>query len=260
MNKEAITQEIIEGITNKSIMNKLIDVVFVHDNPCTITNEMTHKVNGELKTITTTQTHTLKSHKMIVKNNLIFTDEVNTTQTIMKNTHVYDCAALRINREFISSIDSYSTLVKSSDSTRFSISGLSRWFKKPSIKELINKILDFSDGQDWVLLNDETYKIISNSPYFDLVSVSDNNLLSGVGILKMSGRSISVFLNPNITKNKRSYTTKTFNTNKIYTGKNTSVSIMIKDGFDITMLNENGYMISIEYKIVKNDDIKCIII
>lgn len=259
MNKEVITQEIIDGITNKSVMNKLIDVVFVHDNPCTIISELTEKVNGELKTTTTTTTYVLKSHKMIVKNNLIFTDEVNTNQTIMKNTHVYDCAALRINREFITNIDSYSVAIKPQP-MGFSLNPFSGLFSKPSTKDLINKILDFSAGQDWVLLNDDTYKLFSNTPYFESVPVSGNNLLSGVGILKMSGRSVAVFLNPNITKRKRSYISKTTNTNKIYTGKNTSVCIMIKDKFDISMLSENGYMISIEYKIVKNDDIKCIII
>lgn len=266
MNDDSINikNELLTGIANKSVMNQLVNIIFVDDNPCTIKIENTKVVDGNIVVNFNENIYSLDKHRMIIKDsnygNVIISDELNNPNTIMKNIKLSDCASMRINREFISKIDNLEKLIVK----KWSFFNRSLLNKILSIKSdccLIKKIIEESIDYNWIIVDQKSYDVIKNSNFFIENNSSNDCLIKNMGILKIGLSSIVVYLNPGIYKHRNVYLKKNV-VNAIYFGKYSSMSILIKKDVDIEKLKSNAdsYSLTLQYKFIEGDPIKCLIL
>lgn len=263
-NGENIKNELLTDIANKSVMNQLVNIVFVEENPCILKTESTKIVDGVVTVDKTEDVYTLDKHRLIIKDsnygNIVISDELDNPQTIMKNVNLSDCASMRINKEFISKIDNLEKLVIKKWSY-FNRNFLNKLLSIRTECCFIKKIIEESADYNWIIVNQQTYDIIKKSNFFIENNLNSDCLIKNMGILKIGLSSVVVYLNPGITKYRNVYLKNNL-VNAIYFGKYSSMSILINKDVEIKRLksNSDSYSLTLQYKFIEGDPIKCLII
>lgn len=249
-----IKDDLINKIKNRSIINQLVTTIIVDNNVNNITSFKIKKINGITTIIKSVDSKKLIPHNIIVKEtksgNIIISDEVGCEQTILNNKKIYDCISLRINREFVSLIETFKNL----EVTKWKFLNpnfLERIFLNRNNFDLISKIIEIGSTYNWIIVNKDVLDIIKKSNFYEETDIKSKSFIKNVGYIKFDNITIKIYLNNNQ------------DNNKIFFGAYESISIVINKDIIVNKLDttENNYSIQIDYLFVENDTpIKCLIL
>jgi len=246
-----IKKELMPRLSSLSVMNQLVQTIYVDSNPAQIEYiEVNKSESGESQAIKVSKQVKLKKHKLIVKSMgdlmMIISDEVN-SPTITGNKLVCECISQRLNHDFLDTITSD---LKVENWTFFNQGIIRRLFHKRRNLDLINKIFQTAFDSNWIIISNSTYSILSKSTLFKENSNKSDSIIKNVGQLNLDQLSINVYLNTELVDD------------VIYFGRYDSVSIVVNKNLIVNELkstrDRKTISVEVEYQFIVNRPIKCL--
>ena len=183
-------ESLLDKISNLSVINQLVETVYVDDSKGRLETVRISKKEGVVKTINDSIDFKLKTNGFITKNNLIISDLPH-TKTIVGNKTLQQCISSNINKVFINEIKSF----KNTQFFKFKFrktSLISKIFRKSNNNKLIEKIINIGSDCSWVIIPSFMKDVISKSNKFISNVNSTNSLIYNFGTLG----NINVYVNP----------------------------------------------------------------
>jgi hypothetical protein len=247
-----IREELIPRLADLSVMSQLVNVIYVDSNPATIEYTEVQKQGNSIVKTQRVEQYKLKKHKLILKksnhHSIIISDEVN-SETIQKDGTLCGCFSMRINRGFMNVIDTFSKIEKASWSY-FNRNFFSKIFLKRTPSDLVHKIIEFGKDSSYIIIPETVADVIMKSNFFDTNSRHDDSFIKNIGILKIDGISLNVYLDCELKEN------------KIYFGKYDSVNIILNKNLNIIENKKSeektSITVEVDYAFIQKEAIKCL--
>lgn len=247
-----IKEELIPRLVDLSVMNQLVNVIYVDSNPAIIEYSEVQKQDNVIKEVKNTKEYKLKKHRLILKTNdkqsIIISDEVN-TETIQKDGTLCECFSMRINRGFMNAIDSLK-MVERTNWKYFNRGFFSKIFLTRTSNDLIHKILEIGKESSYIIIPSSVAKIITKSNFFQKNVNKCHSIIKNIGTLKIDQISLNVYLDTELSKN------------EIYFGKYDSVSIVLNKNLNVietkTSYDKTNITVEVDYLFIQKEPIKCL--
>lgn len=245
-----IENSLLNEVSNLSVMNQLVQTIFVDSNIANIEQVIVEKADGLIKNTKFNKEVKLKKHKIILKidndNVLVISDEINISKTL-NNCSLSSSISSRIDRDFISKMNSLSNL-EVEKWKYFNRNIIMSILNKRTKNDLVNKIIEIGYNFNWIIISKNIFDILKTSNYFH-INKDNSQLISNVGNIRMDNSNFNVYLCNCIPDN------------IIYFGKNDSVSIVMNKNINIeesrsSTKDKKTILIDIEYEFINNGLIK----
>lgn len=246
MTTEISKEGLIKVISDLSIVNQLVETIYVDEQKGKVDISKTIKEGYCVKTIDTKIDFKLKSYRLISKNNsysnIVISDSP-IDKTIVRNKSVYDCAISDMNQIFISELKSFKKIQKH-EYKFFNQSLLKRIFNKNTKQDLIEHIIELGSNCSWVIVPSYIMDIISKSDLFEYTVSNKNSMLAQVGNLS----NLSIYVNMNEDES------------VLYFGNYDSMIILLNKNLQVnnvrslSSIYNNETVLSLDYLMVENED------
>ena len=246
LTKTTQEENIINKISKVTVVNQLVETIYVDDSNGSIESTKTLKEGHIVRETTEKIDYKLKTHRLIVKTqknsdgHLVISD-VPKNNTIFTNKCICDCASIAVNRTFISELKSSKKIVK--NTFKFFKQGLlKRVFNENTDDKLVKNILDFGHDCSWMIVPVFIFDIIKESEWFTEIENNSKSLIRKEGKLG----EIDVYLNEDE------------NDSIIYFANYDSITVVINNNIKIdskpTVSNiySEGKVVSVDYLFIEN--------
>jgi len=246
LTKTTQEENIINKISKVTVVNQLVETIYVDDSIGSIESTKTLKEGHIVRETTEKIDYKLKTHRLIVKTqknsdgHLVISD-VPKNNTIFTNKCICDCASIAVNRTFISELKSSKKIVK--NTFKFFKQGLlKRVFNENTDDKLVKNILDFGHDCSWMIVPVFIFDIIKESEWFTEIENNSKSLIRKEGKLG----EIDVYLNEDE------------NDSIIYFANYDSITVVINNNIKIdrkpTVSNiySEGKVVSVDYLFIEN--------
>lgn len=237
---------LLQRITNLTVINQLVETIWVDDSVGKVEVSKVIKVNESIKHVNKILDYKLKSHRLLVKSNSdflsnIIISDIPNKRTIIKNRPVCESLSVDINRVFISELKSFKN-IETSSYKYFHQSIFKRIFRPNKDSDLVDNILNFGSNCSWVVVPEFIFEIIKDSEWFDPTNTFTESLIHNAGTI----HNLSVFVNP------------TEDESILYFGNYDSVTIIINKNIKIEDLKnmsniyQTGSALIVDYIFLEN--------
>lgn len=249
---EQIREQLLPRIADLSVMNRLVNVIYVDSNPAVINYVEVQKKDGLVIEVKNSEKHKLKKHQLIVKkslkNSMIISDEVN-TETIQKDATLCECFSMRINRGFMDVIDDLSKIQKENWKF-FNRNFFSKIFLQRTTNDLIHKIVEIGKDYSYIIVSAKVASVIRKSNFFTSQVSQCQSIIKNIGELKIDNISLDVYIDPELQNN------------NVYFAKYDSVNLVLNKNLNIietkTSLDKTNITVEVEYTFLEKESIKCL--
>lgn len=218
---------LIKKISNQTVMNQLVNTIYVDDSIGNIDITSTQKEKNLIRSTTKKIDYKLKSHRIIVKKRSdesdIIISDLPYSDTIKRDKSICSCISSDFNKVFISELNSFKNIERGS----FNFSKYN-FFKKiflsNRIDKLVDYILNFGKGCSWVIIPTSLFNTIRKSDRFREYKIESESIIYKIGNFD----NLSVYINPNETES------------VAYFGNYDSITILINRNIKIDKVNNLG--------------------
>jgi len=248
MNKVEYKFDLINEITEQSILGQLADSHFVYGNPAVIESVEVIKVNSVISKIRDRKEYQLNPHRIIVKQNdcknIIISDEIE-CETISINKLICCEISENVNLTFLNFLREHSENLK--DIKYYNRGIIKNILSNRNPDNLISDISKYTNGYNWIMIPESIFNEISNSKNIELVSNKSKSIIKLVAKLN----EINIYVNPLLQ-------------NEVYIGKLDSVSSIFNKNLKIENcphgLYDEGIKITTEYAFIHKNNIRRILV
>jgi hypothetical protein len=244
----ATETNLIQKISNLSVINQIVETIYVGDTIGKIEVSKTIKENNIVRNISEYIEYKLKPHRLIIKNHknhknhnsTVIISDLPNSKTIIDNKSVCHCLSSNINNIFISELKSFKSTQKST--YRFFNQGfLMKLFKKNTEIGLVEQIINLGTDCSWAILPRFIFDIIKDSEWFDATNMISESIIFNAGRLD----DLNIYVNPDEDES------------MIYFGNYDSITIIVnknikEDELKCGSFHKEGKSIIIEYLFIEN--------
>lgn len=250
---DQIEKEFVSKVSKLSIMDKLVETIYVDTNPAQIESiELSKSSTGTEVATKVLKQVKLKRHRMIVKKSggstMVISDEIASPKTIGSGL-VCESISERLNNDFIDVIKSSSIKEKWAF---FGQNLIRRLFFRRTNSDLINKIFKFGINSNWIIISNSVYVIIKRSNFFIDNQQESNSIIKNVGQLKLDNLLIDVYLNDEADEK------------SICFGRYDSISVVFNKNPNISdaksSTDKRTIILEIDYEFIVKSPVKCLIL
>jgi hypothetical protein len=187
---------LIQKISNLSVINQIVETIYVGDTVGKIEVSKTIKENNVVRNVSEDIEYKLKPHRLIIKshkkhNSTVIISDLPNSKTIIDNKSICHCLSSDINNIFISELKSFKSTQKSTYRF-FNQNFLTKLFKKNTKVDLVSQIINLGEDCSWAILPRFIFDIIKDSEWFDATNMVSESIIFNAGRLD----DLNIYINP----------------------------------------------------------------
>ena len=187
---------LIQKISNLSVINQIVETIYVGDAVGKIEVSKTIKENNVVRNVSEDIEYKLKPHRLIIKshkkhNSTVIISDLPNSKTIIDNKSICHCLSSDINNIFISELKSFKSTQKSTYRF-FNQNFLTKLFKKNTKVDLVSQIINLGEDCSWAILPRFIFDIIKDSEWFDATNMVSESIIFNAGRLD----DLNIYINP----------------------------------------------------------------
>lgn len=187
---------LIQKISNLSVINQIVETIYVGDTVGKIEVSKTIKENNVVRNVSEDIEYKLKPHRLIIKshkkhNSTVIISDLPNSKTIIDNKSICHCLSSDINNIFISELKSFKSTQKSTYRF-FNQNFLTKLFKKNTKVDLVSQIINLGEDCSWAILPRFIFDIIKDSEWFDATNMVSESIIFNAGRLD----DLNIYVNP----------------------------------------------------------------
>ena len=241
----ATETNLIQKISNLSVINQIVETIYVDDTIGKIEVSKTIKENDVVRNVSEDIEYKLNPHRLIIKNHkkhnsTVIISDLPNSKTIIDNKPVCHCLSSNINNIFISELKSFKSTQKLTYRF-FNQNFLMKLFKKNTKVDLVEQIISLGTDCSWAILPRFIFNVIKDSEWFDATNMISESIIFNAGRLD----DLNIYVNPDE------------NESMVYFGNYDSITIIInknikEDELKSGNFHKEGKSIVIEYLFIEN--------